>query len=559
MKTKSILCCIVFAIAANLFITPAKAQVDVNDSLALVDLYNSTNGPKWSWNTNWLTTNPVSTWYGITVEGTRVTYIYLGGNHLSGTIPSSIGNLVKLSECHLDVNRLTGTIPSSIGNLLNLTWLNLSFNQLSGAIPSSIGNLVKLELLSLRYNRLSGSIPFSIGNLVKLEQLGLDNNQLSGAIPSSIGNLVKLPELDLSINQLSGSIPSSVGNLVKLEKLILYDNKLSGTIPSSIGNLVKLIYLWLSNNQLSGTIPSSIGNLVNLRILYLFNNQLNSIPASIGKLVNLEDLYLENNQLSGSIPSAIGNLASLEFLSLSNNQLTGNIPTSFRKLHNLLQIDLSNNQMSQSSNINFSGKSYSFKNGNIQYNLFTFDGMEYVAQTFVNVNYAPQAIIPLHQNGNTLSVYAGGTLSNNTYNWHRAGTTDSTIIKADSTFTPTQSSKYYVTVNNRIATKLTLHSDTIDFTLSPVKQNSSSTLITKATQPTTIIQHMQVYPNPIKDVVHVQVKGTATIVVADANGKVMLTKSINNTNAINVSSLAPGIYYLQNKTSGEVQKIIVVH
>lgn len=43
----------------------ANAQINVNDSLALVDLYNSTNGPNWNDHTNWLTSAPVSTWYGI--------------------------------------------------------------------------------------------------------------------------------------------------------------------------------------------------------------------------------------------------------------------------------------------------------------------------------------------------------------------------------------------------------------------------------------------------------------------------------------------------------------
>ncbi|WP_170971160.1 T9SS type A sorting domain-containing protein [Ilyomonas limi] len=248
-------------------------------------------------------------------------------------------------------------------------------------------------------------------------------------------------------------------------------------------------------------------------------------------------------------------MSTLQGLYLSNNQLTGNVPISFRKLHSLFSIDLSYNQLSQSSNINFLRKSRSFKNGNIQYNLFTFDGMEYVAQTFVNVNYAPQAIIPLHQNGNTLSVSAGGTLSNNTYHWFKVGATDSTINKGDSTFMPTQSGKYHVKVTNAIATKLTLYSDTIDFTLSPGKQNN---LITKTVQPTKLIQHMQVYPNPAKDVVQVQVKGTAMIAITNSNGKVLLTKSVNNSDVINVSSLAPGIYYLQNKASGETQKIVVV-
>lgn len=45
MKSYAILLCFLFATIANCF-TTAKAQaVNVNDSLPLVDLYNSTNGP----------------------------------------------------------------------------------------------------------------------------------------------------------------------------------------------------------------------------------------------------------------------------------------------------------------------------------------------------------------------------------------------------------------------------------------------------------------------------------------------------------------------------------
>jgi len=45
MKTKSILFCLALAVYANTNII--HAQVNVQDSLALVDLYNSTDGPNW--------------------------------------------------------------------------------------------------------------------------------------------------------------------------------------------------------------------------------------------------------------------------------------------------------------------------------------------------------------------------------------------------------------------------------------------------------------------------------------------------------------------------------
>jgi len=40
------------------------AQVPAQDSLALVALYDSTNGANWTNNTNWLLAEPVDNWYG---------------------------------------------------------------------------------------------------------------------------------------------------------------------------------------------------------------------------------------------------------------------------------------------------------------------------------------------------------------------------------------------------------------------------------------------------------------------------------------------------------------
>src|SRR3954468_9046083 len=124
MKTKSTLFSLLFAACVN--INTAHAQVNVQDSLALVDLYNSTDGPNWGYHLNWLTNSPVSTWSGIyDVTDTRVTYIELGYNKLSGAIPSSIGNLVNLKHLGLSNNQLEAPIPSSIGNLANLQALDL--------------------------------------------------------------------------------------------------------------------------------------------------------------------------------------------------------------------------------------------------------------------------------------------------------------------------------------------------------------------------------------------------------------------------------------------------
>lgn len=249
-----------------------KTTINKNDSLALVDLYNSTGGPHWVDNTNWLTAAPVSTWYGITADGNRVTKIFLDRNNLVGKLPASLGNLTKLTDLSISYCGLKGNIPSSFGNLINLENLNFSYTYLSGSIPASLGNLTGLTSLTLRSGKLTGSIPVTISNLVNLINLNFEDNRLSGIIPAELGNLTKLQYLDLAGNKLSGNIPASFGNFTNLVDLFLLVNNLSGSIPAELGNLKRLQYLDLAVNNLSGTIPYSLTRLAHLSGLDLERN-----------------------------------------------------------------------------------------------------------------------------------------------------------------------------------------------------------------------------------------------------------------------------------------------
>ena len=203
----------------------AKAQVNKQDSLALVDFYNSTNGSNWTNNANWLTKEPVSTWNGIILDtNERVSQINLYTNNLTGVLPSSIGNLVGLQSISLHINKIGGSLPSSLGRLTNLNSLDLGENAFTGTIPDSLSKLIYLNALDLDGCSLTGAIPFSIGNLVNLQYLWLQYNLLSDSIPSSIGSLSNLQYLVLQNNQLSGAIPSSIANLSGLQGLFLQDN-----------------------------------------------------------------------------------------------------------------------------------------------------------------------------------------------------------------------------------------------------------------------------------------------------------------------------------------------
>jgi Leucine-rich repeat (LRR) protein len=185
------------------------------DSLALVAIYNATGGESWTENTNWLGSQPVSEWHGVTLDlNGRVSELYLPSNNLQGDLPPEIGNLKNLKKLALQVNNLT--IPPEIGNLVNLEDLNLIGNQLT-FIPAEIGNLIKLHSLLLNRNELK-TIPAEIGNLINLKRLNFESNLLT-SIPEEIANLnllyLKIAKNSLSVNDIkywSGIFPGPFMN-----------------------------------------------------------------------------------------------------------------------------------------------------------------------------------------------------------------------------------------------------------------------------------------------------------------------------------------------------------
>ena len=56
------------------------AQVNAKDSVALVNLYDSTGGENWQNNSGWLN-GSVDTWYGVTIDSGSVVALYPSGQH----------------------------------------------------------------------------------------------------------------------------------------------------------------------------------------------------------------------------------------------------------------------------------------------------------------------------------------------------------------------------------------------------------------------------------------------------------------------------------------------
>jgi len=222
-----------FSCAAN--------AIPISEYNALMDLYNSTNGPNWTTKNNWgsnprlrLECSTKAPWFGVTCDATssHVTGINLHSNLLIGHLPD-LSAFTELQIFDVDDNQLTGTIPS-LSALTKLWYFAADYNELTGAIPSLSG-LTNLTSFDVSFNQLTGGIP-SLSGLTNLIHFHADTNQLTGTIPTLSG-LTNLYSFYVYSNQLSGAIPDLAG-LSALHYFLVGANHLSGGLPGAPSGLV---------------------------------------------------------------------------------------------------------------------------------------------------------------------------------------------------------------------------------------------------------------------------------------------------------------------------------
>jgi len=120
------------------------------DRLALMELYNKTNGPMWTSRAGWGSVDLSDVWHGVTLENGRVTQLSLSDNLLVGQIPSEVANFTALRVLNLTENSLTGPLPEEISLLSDLSELRVNGNPaLQGPLGYGLTNLTKLEVLYL--------------------------------------------------------------------------------------------------------------------------------------------------------------------------------------------------------------------------------------------------------------------------------------------------------------------------------------------------------------------------------------------------------------------------
>ncbi|MCB0807006.1 MAG: T9SS type A sorting domain-containing protein, partial [Bacteroidales bacterium] len=491
------------------------SQVVQQDSLALVALYNSTNGSNWYHADYWLEdVLPVEYWFGIEVRNNRVVKIKLDYNNLQGSIPAEIADLDSLSQLILSQNQVN-YIPDEMGNLTTLDTLAVNGNPLT-ALPSGIGNLSSLKYLNINSTQIS-ILPEEMGGMTGLEYL-LGSDALITNIPESIGNMTSLKEIDLSLNAIQ-SLPPSIGNLINLTRLQLNVNNLT-EIPTEVQFLDNLEMLILGGNQINN-IPNEVYGLSGLKFLNFAVNGIDSISPLIGNLTNLENFQFFNNNIT-FIPGEITNCSNLTYLNGYGNNIDSLPP-------NLLQIPLSTLAL--------------------MYNSLTFEDIEpifylpgflYYGQDSIGKSIDTTVVL---NSAYTMEIATGG--EHNEYQWFRGeepidGATESQYTISEITFE--DAGIYHCEVTNTLATQLTLYTKAIHLSVTDINTAGEH----NATDQIEIF----LYPNPAKDRVTIDLDGNETgnrflYEFYSSTGETVISViSSENGNTFSIRHLPEGVYYV---------------
>ena len=260
---------------------------------ALREFYDAMNGDNWHDSTNWNTTEPLGTWYGLTIaehhdedddddedhdeddEDDCVTEIDLSNNGLSGEL-TRLEGMTALHGLILSHNEITGQIP--VMGHLHMEELDLSHNQMSGQI--NLEHLAsEIHTLLLNDNMFSGPFPDLSGTrhlssgpdigtgTIVLGSFASQNTQPmtasnfpSQAHPAADG-LPELVRADLSNNMFTGKLP----NMSVTSQQPVPTSPTRVPIPSKLRELI----VYPGNPGLTGVVDSRILPLNTLKKLVI--------------------------------------------------------------------------------------------------------------------------------------------------------------------------------------------------------------------------------------------------------------------------------------------------
>ncbi|MDW3196605.1 MAG: Ig-like domain-containing protein [Cytophagales bacterium] len=319
------------------------------DSLALVAIYNATDGANWERNNNWLT-GRLRTWENLSVDATRVTGINLSNNNLHGTIAPLTTGLGEVTSLDLSNNELQGV--GGLTSMSSLETLDVSGNFIQfGDLENLVGaatnvnydnqGIVLEEVRALQEIGTSYTVDrtitgssntyewYEVDEVTGAETLITDLNGVSVSgnsftIPSIEEDDERILLVKVTNTLVTGLELTSARLFLRVSSLARDSQALLNILEATGGNdgdwsptqawtgdvqnwsgveveNSRVVGLNLSAaqfraGQLTGELPGDILDIANLRTVNLANNALTKIP-DMTRLPNLETLNVDRNAL----------------------------------------------------------------------------------------------------------------------------------------------------------------------------------------------------------------------------------------------------------------------
>ena len=300
--------------------------------------------------------------------------IYIGGNSLSGSVPSTflsgIEDPMQEVNVMLRSNSLTGTLPATLAQFKRLN-IDIAGNKIEGIHPELCK---KREWMGGKVEDYKcDAILCPPGTFNLYGRQSMDESPCEECVGTSVmpfygalecGSRTKMKEreiLEKFYHQNGGQNWKNSENWLDANKdycdwfgitchdsflvdsILLGSNNVEGTPPKELFELENLQWLWLYSNPVNFNFDG-IEKATKLTSLLIDSTSTTSIEG-VGKAESLTELDFRFNSIGGKIPEdEFSNLKNLVSLSLSDNMFSGTLPTSLNEMKDLKKLRLGNNR-----------------------------------------------------------------------------------------------------------------------------------------------------------------------------------------------------------------------
>ncbi len=497
----------------------------LEDSLALVAIYENCDGVNWSGSANWLN-QPLVEWEGIKITSGRVSELKFIGKGLKNFMPDNIYDLTALKMLEFREG--------------NCEW----------ELSDQVENFKVMEDLFLNSSKLTIDDMAVFCLVPSLSRIILTGAQGTIDLPDCITEmpLTRLSLGDMEFEQ--STIPKSIGNFSDMKIMSMRDLGLTGEIPIEVCNLMDLRSFNLSENDLSGTLPECFLSEATTQVNLIDCGLSGDFPfQSFGP--NLGITNINGNNFTGDIglmPDAPGAYG----INFSGNQFSGTFDASVFDKEWLLRVLVNNNNLSGLAN--WSGFGDRMAELDVSGNRLNFDDLEQVDfADDVEFYYAPQQVLYkdtsyqlLVGENISLSCEAGGTNTN--FQWFRNG---EEIIDANN--------DELVLNNLQIADLGDYHCEATNdnYPLLQLKTGVNSLLVTSSIKQPKFIE-LLAFPNPTENRVEIPYDNSIeSFSIINFIGQIVKAEIAIEKNKIvvDLSSQFSGQYYLLLQTKSEIFRV----